>query len=46
MPYETHKDIFKKLSEEYFELLEEVHVSYKPPMAAFKTTQLDYAPNW
>jgi NADH-quinone oxidoreductase subunit G len=46
MPYETHKDIFKKLSEEYFELLKDVHVSYKPPKSAFKTTQLEYAPNW
>ena len=46
MPYETHKDIFKKVSEEHYELLKDIHVSYKPPKGAFKTTQLEYAPKW
>ncbi|MFK7969626.1 MAG: 2Fe-2S iron-sulfur cluster-binding protein [Bacteroidia bacterium] len=46
MPYETHKDIFKKVSEVHYELLKDVHVSYKPPKSAFKSTQLDYAGSW
>lgn len=43
--YQDHKDIFADMKKE-FEVLKDVTVSYKPPKAAFKTTQLEFAPRW
>lgn len=40
--WKQHKDIFPILKEE-FEVLNEVHVSYKVPKEAFKITQYDFA---
>lgn len=45
MSYQEHKDIFPKMKAE-FDLLKDITVSYKPPKAAFKTTQLEFAPRW
>ncbi|MDX2247503.1 MAG: 2Fe-2S iron-sulfur cluster-binding protein [Bacteroidia bacterium] len=45
MSYREHKDIFPKMKAE-FDVLKDVTVSYKPPKAAFKTTQLEFAPRW
>ena len=45
LPYAHHKDIFAKV-QAAFDVLKEVKVSYKPPKAAFKSTQLEFAPNW
>ena len=43
--YATHADIFPAVQAQ-FEPLKEVKVSYKPPKAAFKTSQLEFAPKW
>lgn len=40
--YETHKEIFGKLKNEY-EIFKTVKVSYKVPKEAFKNTQFDFA---
>lgn len=45
MPYETHADIFAK-AKARFEGLKDLTVSYKAPKAAFKSTQLEFAPRW
>ena len=43
--YSSHKEIFARLQSE-FELLKDIKVSYKPPKASFKSTQLEFAKNW
>lgn len=45
MNYTHHKEIFAKMKVE-LDLLKEVNVSYKVPKAAFKSTQLEFAPAW
>lgn len=45
MPYGHHKDIFAKVQPE-FDALKDLKVSYKPAKASFKSTQLEFAPNW
>ena len=45
MPAKRHQDIFTSIQLE-FEALSNLKVSYKPPKASFKHTQLEYAPNW
>ncbi len=45
LSYSHHRDIFGKVQGE-FEALKDLKVSYKPPKAAFKSTQLDFAPTW
>ena len=45
LDYTSHKEIFAKLQAE-FDMLKDIKVSYKPPKAAFKSTQLEYAKNW
>ncbi|MEZ4825075.1 MAG: 2Fe-2S iron-sulfur cluster-binding protein [Bacteroidia bacterium] len=43
--YQEHKDVFAKMKAS-FDVLKDITVSYKPPKAAFKTTQLEFAPRW
>ena len=43
--YTSHKEIFARLQEE-FDMLKDIKVSYKPPKASFKSTQLEFAKNW
>ncbi|MEM7370552.1 MAG: 2Fe-2S iron-sulfur cluster-binding protein [Bacteroidota bacterium] len=45
MNYTHHKDIFANMQKD-FDALSSLKVSYKPPKASFKHTQLEYAPNW
>lgn len=45
LSYAHHKDVFAKMQSE-FEVLKDLKVSYKAPKAAFKSTQLEFAPNW
>ncbi len=44
--YTTHKEIFTALKSAFPDLLGDITVSYKPPKAAFKATQLDFATSW
>ncbi len=45
LPKTHHKEIFAEVQPQ-FEALSETKVSYKPPKAAFKSTQLEFAPAW
>ena len=45
LPASHHRDIFAQVKGE-FDLLKDITVSYKPPKAAFKSTQLEFAPQW
>ena len=45
MAYQSHKEIFPVVQAE-FEAMKDVKVSYKPPKASFKSSQLDFAPKW
>lgn len=42
---DSHQEIFSELKMR-FDTLKDITVSYKPPKAAFKSTQLEFAPNW
>ncbi|MEM7656061.1 MAG: 2Fe-2S iron-sulfur cluster-binding protein [Bacteroidota bacterium] len=45
LSYGHHRDIFPVMQAE-FEVLNGIKVSYKPSKASFKSTQLEFAPNW
>ncbi|MEM6263613.1 MAG: molybdopterin-dependent oxidoreductase [Bacteroidota bacterium] len=45
LKFAEHKHIFPVMQQAY-EVLAELKVSYKAPKSSFKTSQLDYAPNW
>ena len=43
--FSDHKDVFAAMKKDHAEL-KDIKVSYKPSKAAFKSTQLDFAPKW
>ncbi|MEL6674298.1 MAG: 2Fe-2S iron-sulfur cluster-binding protein [Bacteroidota bacterium] len=45
MNYTSHPEIFGKMQAE-IEQIKDIKVSYKPPKASFKSTQLEFAPRW